>query len=422
MKRHFQSSMAAVALPFIAMLTQSSHPTCALAQAASSETVEEQVAIEIGQRLTIKSNVLNQKREYLVYLPASYDANQYLPQSYPVLFLFDGNVQFHLVTGMVDYMAKDGWQIPELIIVGITQRNRTHELTPTRSLKDFRVGKTTQQNSDSGGGEAFLQFITEELIPKIDADYRTRPYRILFGHSYGGLLAAHAFIKNDDAFNAFILADPSLWWDDRVVLRMLEEVISSGGLQDRQTTMFVSNVPAYLAPGDQLLQQGFKNIEQSVRNFGEKLKQVESIRLRAKEFDAETHHSLPVQTLYHGLRHVFDGYELPPEYFLSMPEKIEERFRELSEDLGLRMLPREQLIDMWGMAFLNYDEDFRKHAFPLLELNTKHYPASPNAHASLGTAYAAVAKTSQARAAFEKAIELDPGNKAATEGLETLLK
>ncbi|MEM9413411.1 MAG: hypothetical protein AAGA30_20050, partial [Planctomycetota bacterium] len=76
-------------------------------------------SIEMGRRMTIQSKVLKQEREYLVFLPPSYHENRYLPKSYPVLFLFDGDVQFHLISGMVEQMGGLGGQIPEMIVVGI---------------------------------------------------------------------------------------------------------------------------------------------------------------------------------------------------------------------------------------------------------------------------------------------------------------
>lgn len=383
-------------------------------------------AISIGQRLTIKSECLQQEREYLVYLPESYHSKQYLPQSYPVLFLFDGNVQFHLVTGMVSFMAESGWQVPEMIVVGIPHVNRTKELTPTHTNNDFRTGKTSAQLDESGGGDDFLHFVTQELIPKIDADYRTKPYRILFGHSYGGLLAAHAFLENDDAFQAFILADPSLWWDDRLLVRRLKQRIADKQqIADKQLTgknraVFISRVATYRAPGDLVLQRGFDNIEASIRAFEEPLEASDIARFRSRQFTAETHHSVPTQTLYHGLLHVFDGYELPQEFFLGFPDKIEHHFKSVSELVGLELRPREQLIDMWGNAFLTYDEDFRRHAIPLFELNRAHYPSSPNVHVSLGKAYQAEGDIERARESYAKALVLDPDNEAAKAGLENL--
>ena len=76
-------------------------------------------------------------------------------------------------------------QIPELIIVALPNTRRTRDLTPTHAIRDYS-GKEEPNFSFSGGGESFLRFMEEELMPHIEAKYRTQPYRILVGHSLGG--------------------------------------------------------------------------------------------------------------------------------------------------------------------------------------------------------------------------------------------
>lgn len=377
-------------------------------------------AISIGERRTIQSKILNEDRDYLVYLPSSYDSESYLPQSYPVLFLFDGDVQFHLVTGMVSFMSEAGWQIPEMIVIGIPHRNRTRELTPTRTLDDFRPGQTSEQQRESGGGDDFFKFVTTELIPKVDSEYRTRPYRVLFGHSYGGLLAAHAFTKADESFQAYLLADPSLWWDDRLPFKQLNRAVASGKLNGANRAIFISHVPTYRAPGNESLQSGFENIKESIVEFASKLDSLENVRVRNQTFESETHHSVPIKTLQAGLRFVFEGYEMPQEYFLGQPQKIRKHFEAASRLVGLELLPSEPVIDMWANAFMSYDDDLNRYALPLFKLNAENYPRSPHAFSRLGNAYLERGMKPEAREAFEKTLKLDPKNEAAVTGIERL--
>ncbi|MEO1528117.1 MAG: alpha/beta hydrolase-fold protein [Planctomycetota bacterium] len=400
--------------------TLQAQKAAAVAPTQADDATSAGTAIEIGQRLTIESKILGEEREYLVHLPASYQPSPYLPQRYPVLFLLDGDVQFHLVTGMTSFMGQSGWQIPEMIVVGIPHRNRTKELTPTQTINDFRPGKTSEQQRDSGGGDDFLAFVTQELIPKIDSEYRTQPHRVLFGHSYGGLLGAHAFLENKGSFQGFILADPSVWWDDRFVIKRLKQAIDSNTLPRQPTAMFISHVPTYLAPGNDVLQTGFENIEASIRAFEAELKRARRVRLRSEKFATEIHHSVPIQTLYQGLLHVFEGYQFPQEYFLGHPEKINGHFEGVSDRVGLKLLPPEPLIDMWGNAFLGYDADFQKYALPLLKLNVQNYSTSPNAHVSLGSAYETLGDHDAARESLNRAIELDPQNETASALLDAL--
>ena len=47
-----------------------------------------------------------------------------------------------------------------------------------------------------------------ELIPKIEGQYRTQPFRIFAGHSLGGLFAVHTMLTRPDLFNAYIAVSP----------------------------------------------------------------------------------------------------------------------------------------------------------------------------------------------------------------------
>jgi hypothetical protein len=183
--------------------------------------------IKIGQKHSLRSQVLNEERPYWVYLPASYDDKTYAPQRYCVLYLLDGDAHFHSASGVVQFMSagiNGNFQIPELIVVAIpnlSQDGRTRDLTPTASQLG-PDGKETHFFANSGGGNNFLKFLREELFPRIESSYRTRPHRILVGHSFGGLLVLHALLDSPELFQAYIAIDPSLWWDNQVLVRRVE--------------------------------------------------------------------------------------------------------------------------------------------------------------------------------------------------------
>ena len=70
--------------------------------------------------------------------------------------------------------ASGNRKIPEMIVVAIQNVDRRRDFTPDKII--------TVRENNSGGGERFLSFLEEELIPVIDQNFRTEPYRILFGH------------------------------------------------------------------------------------------------------------------------------------------------------------------------------------------------------------------------------------------------
>jgi tetratricopeptide (TPR) repeat protein len=76
-----------------------------------------------------------------------------------------------------------------------------------------------------------------------------------------------------------------------------------------------------------------------------------------------------------------------------------------------------------GVEFIGYQmakmSDFSA-AIEVLKANVEDYPESASAQFGLGRAYKAAGKLSEARSAFQKALQIDPGFKKANDGLNAL--
>ena len=66
-------------------------------------------------------------------------------------------------------------------------------------------------------------FLSKELIPNIEKDYRTNSYRILSGHSASGQFVLYTLTSEPTLFNAYFAVSPSLDWDNNLPQRSLEE-------------------------------------------------------------------------------------------------------------------------------------------------------------------------------------------------------
>ena len=155
--------------------------------------------INIAQSFEIDSKILQQKRTILVSLPTGYEANK---ARYPVIYMLDGLIAISHAVGARDVLVKSA-NIPPTIIVGIKSEDRMMDFTPS-SIELFK---------SSGGADKFLSFIDLELIPLINAKYRTNAFKALEGHSMAGLFTAHALIKSPDLFDAYIITSPELGWN-----------------------------------------------------------------------------------------------------------------------------------------------------------------------------------------------------------------
>ena len=132
--------------------------------------------ITIAAVKIIHSSILNENRKIYVYTPANHS------ESLPVIYLMDGEM-ISLVVGIVDFLYQAN-QLPPMIIVGIGnyEYDRAHDLTPSHSLLNMDGTTDSLSLKTSGGGENFLKFIKDEVMPFVAKNYNPSPNKIFFGH------------------------------------------------------------------------------------------------------------------------------------------------------------------------------------------------------------------------------------------------
>ncbi|HWW03011.1 MAG TPA: alpha/beta hydrolase-fold protein [Candidatus Acidoferrum sp.] len=383
---------------------------CVLAGGCASRPAHEQPPpsqsgdneYKIGERHTLHSGILNENRPYWVYLPRSYGEELFAPKKYPVLYLLDGDAHFHSASGVVDFMGggiNGNMQIPELIIVAIPNTSRTRDLTPTHTTRDA-TGKEEPSFASSGGGEAFLDFIDKELMPQIEREYRTMPFRILVGHSLGGLFAMNALLHRPPIFQAFIAIDPSLQWDDQVVLRRTKQMLEKTNDFRGHVYVSIANNP----PSKDFDPSIPKN---ACLDFAHLLEKNNSpvFRSSMQYFEAENHGSVPLLSLYYGLLFIFDGYK-PPGSMMNNPGLLSEHFAKVSERLGVQFLPPEETVNSYGNYFM-YDEQAADKAIEYFKVNAAGYPDSFNAYDRLARAYDMNGNAELAQTNYVRMLELN---------------
>lgn len=160
----------------------------------------EPVPIPNSQRFTIYSEITDLEYGIYVYLPPSYTREP--DRIYPALYMLDGDTTF-LFGGEIQRSLHWSNQIEEYIVVGIAYEKENMR------MRDFSHGAAGAPGT--GGSENFYKFINEELIPTIEADYRTsQAGRGLYGHSMGGMFTLWTMFTHTDTFERYIASSPVL--------------------------------------------------------------------------------------------------------------------------------------------------------------------------------------------------------------------
>lgn len=161
-------------------------------------------------------------RRVWVYLPPGYhDADE----DYPVHYMLDGQNVFDVSTSFVGEWEVDetcealiaAGEMAPVIVVALDngQGDRLHEYTPT-----------VDPGRGAGGGAAdHFAAILGTLKPWVEANYRvkTGPEHTGFsGSSLGGLMSLYAALHHGDVFGRVGAISPSIWWDGRVILDMVD--------------------------------------------------------------------------------------------------------------------------------------------------------------------------------------------------------
>ena len=330
----------------------------------------------IGERVTMKSDLLDETRSILVYTPETYDLGA---EHYPVMYLLDGTAHFHHVSGIVRFLAGNGL-IPEMIIVAIENTDRIRDLSPT---KDRRW-------ETSGGAGQFMNFLTEELIPFVERGYRTEPYRILVGHSLGGEFAVYSLLYHPRVFNAYIAISPYLLYDDDYLVKQAKSKLK-GKYDHVRFYMTVGNEPPYFA--------SLAEFEKIVQD-----KRPEGFAFRYVKYPDEDHGSNPHQSIYEGLEWIFEGWKVGNDIFSKGLAAIDAHYAGLSENYGLEIKTPEYLINLMGYNYLNKKD--LETAIVIFRENVKRYPKSANVYDSLGEALEKSSEFEEAEANYRKAVEI----------------
>ena len=236
--------------------------------------------LTIGFEEAVYSDLLQESRTLSISLPDGFDSSG--NERYHLLILLDGNSYFESVSSVARHLSRRN-SLPKLIIAAIHNTERERDFTPSK-IQMKRENKT-------GGGNQFLAFINQELIPYMERSYPISEMKILVGHSLGGFLATHDFLTKQTDIDAYLILDPSIPWEKSMMMKRVAEATPGP-----QRALYLAT--AWHEDQSRWLQRHQELVHLLHENQNE-------LTIQHKLFEKEDHRSLPLIACYEGLKWLF---------------------------------------------------------------------------------------------------------------------
>ena len=234
----------------------------------------------------IESRVVGRGYHIYVRLPDNY--NEAGDQTYPTIYLLDGGLLFPLLTGYYRYL-NFGEEVPESIIIGISYGSDSLEEGNFRST-DYSA--PSEERDYWGGAAKYQSFLSDELLPMIENNYRSNvDRRIVFGQSMGGQFVLFTALTQPDLFWGHIASNPALHRNLQFFLERYSYAQETG-----YSKLFVGSGtrddPGFREP-----------VQEWIRHWNGRVKR--PWKLKTMDLEGETHMSAPPAAFRQGMRWLF---------------------------------------------------------------------------------------------------------------------
>jgi predicted alpha/beta superfamily hydrolase len=374
----------------------------------------------IGFEISSPSKILGEQRTVWIHIPNSNGGSEKTYKGrYPVIYLLDGDANFHTIVTITEFMSSAGL-CPPMIVVGILHPDRMTDLT---------FGTDEETPGIVGRGEKFMLYVEKELMPYIESIYPTASYKIFIGHSVGGLTVVNTLIHHPYLFNAYVSLDGALWWNKQQIVTEAKNILPNTNYKAKALFIALANrmekgvdtlaVQKDTTEGTELIRS---NLEFTRYVSSNKKNQ---LRFNYKYYEDDNHSSVRLIGAYDALRFIFDYYKLniynseleDPSFKLD--SLLVTHYSNVSEQIGYLIKPDESQVNSLAYHMLRQKQFIKAEA--LFKLNITNYPETANCYDGLGDFYLAKGDKLKAIESFKKTLSLQaiPETK---QKLETLLK
>ena len=239
---------------------------------------------------SIFSKALNEQRKIKIRLPEEYKPGS--TAKYDVVYMIDGEWNFDNFSFIYKF-AKDEKFLPPLIFVALPN---TYGSEGNMRDRDFLPEKMVG-NSKAGGADNFLAFLKNEVIPYIDKKLPTSGENSLFGHSYGGVFAMYALLKEPGLFANYYSSDPAFHWNNRRMIEIARETFKKTSTLNK--TLWINGIE------ETYRGMCIDQMDSVLKAFAPK-----GLRWKITYYPNETHNSVRLKGVYDGLKYTYSGFNV----------------------------------------------------------------------------------------------------------------
>ena len=227
----------------------------------------------------------------------------------------------------------------------------------------------------------------------MDRTYRTEPFRIIRGGSFGGLFAIHDYMSAEPVFDAVIASSPAVGWNYEKLIKEAPEFFAAGAPR-----------LLYVASAEKDFPGNLEDILEFARIVG--ASSDEEVWTH-DHFETEGHYSLSLKSTYQGLEVLFAAWPVPDEVAATADfDAYQRHFEDLSSRYGYTIPIPIRTTERIGIGNqLLREQDFER-GISVFERALEVYPDLPEAYWRVGEAYRLAGELEKARGYFQRAYDL----------------
>lgn len=332
--------------------------------------------ITVGEKSSLRSEILDEEREVYISLPSNYSRNIH---QYPVIIVLDAEYLFEITNAIVKIKSSRN-EMPESIVVGIP--NNTGKRYDMAMQLTYPDGSTFFGGADGVKIKDYVSFFGKELIPFLEMNYRVNHHKTIIGMSptFGPVL--EAFWNAPEMFDGYIVLASELAVKTKSGQTVAERILTA--IQDQNR----SKSAIYIGKAGDDLKRRPKEEALAYDELNRKLENTANpnVNYRIEILENENHYGMSISGIEHGLETVYPGelWSVPYRDFWNAedPAKAIARFyKDLSDHYGFEILPIEDSFSfgstLSGTLRRLSRQGREKELQGVLELARSYYPNSP---------------------------------------------